>query len=53
MDPQTQFCPNINCPARGKVGEHNIVIHSRKEARYKCKIYGKTYVATTGIPFYR
>jgi transposase-like protein len=53
MDPQTQFCPNISCPARGKVNENNIVIHSRKEARYKCKICGKTFVATTGTPFYR
>ena len=53
MDPQTQFCPNMGCPARGKVGESNIVVHSRKEARYKCKICGKTFTATSGTPFYR
>ena len=53
MDPQTQFCPNKGCPARGKVGRKNIVIHSRKEARYKCKICSKTFAATTGTPFYR
>lgn len=53
MDPQAQFCPNNACPARGKVGESNIVIHSRKEARYKCKICGKTFTATSGTPFYR
>ena len=53
MDPRTQFCPNMGCPARGKVGKNNIVIHSRKEARYKCKICGKTFAATTGTPFYR
>jgi transposase-like protein len=41
------------CPARGKVGKHNIVVHSRKEARYQCKICGKTFAATTGTPFYR
>jgi transposase-like protein len=41
------------CPARGKVGENNIVMHSRKEARYQCKVCGKTFAATTGTPFYR
>jgi hypothetical protein len=29
MDPQTQFCHNQDCPARGKVGEGNITIHSQ------------------------
>jgi len=53
MDPRQQFCPNMACPARGKVGENNIVVHSRKEARYQCKICGKTFAATTGTPFYR
>jgi len=53
MDPRQQFCPNIACPARGKVGENNIVVHSRKEARYQCKICGKTFAATRGTPFYR
>jgi len=53
MDPQAQFCPNMACPARGKIGEHNIVVHSRKEARYQCKICGKTFAATKGTPFYR
>ena len=53
MDPQEQFCPNMACPARGKIGEKNIVVHSRKEARYQCKICGKTFAATRGTPFYR
>ena len=53
MDPQTQFCTNMACPARGKVGKDNIVVHSRKEARYQCKVCGKTFAATTGTPFYR
>jgi transposase-like protein len=53
MDPQEQFCPNMACPARGKVGENNIVVHSRKEARYQCKICSKTFAATRGTPFYR
>ena len=53
MDPQAQFCPNMACPARGKVGKNNIDIHSRKEARYQCKICRKTFAASTGTPFYR
>ena len=53
MDPQTQFCPNMSCPARGKSGQGNIVVHSRKEARYKCTQCGKTFASTTGTPFYR
>lgn len=53
MDPQTQFCPNLSCPARGKSGKNNIVVHSRKEARYKCTVCKKTFAATTGTPFYR
>jgi transposase-like protein/IS1 family transposase len=53
MDPQQQFCPNMACPARGKVGKNNIVVHSRKDARYRCKICGTTFTATIGTPFYR
>src|SRR4030065_400421 len=53
MNPQEQFCPNMACPARGKIGKDNIVVHSRKEARYKCKICGKTFATTIGTPFYR
>jgi transposase-like protein len=53
MDPQTQFCPNLACPARGKTGEKNIVIHSRKPKRYKCTVCGKTFSAKVGTPFYR
>lgn len=53
MDPQTQVCPNMTCPARGKSGKDNIVVHSRKEARYKCIACGKTFAATTRTPFYR
>ena len=51
MDPQTQFCPNMACPARGKTGEKNIVIHSRKPARYKCTVCCKTFSAKVGTPF--
>jgi hypothetical protein len=52
MNPQEQFCPNMECRARGKVGEGNITIHSRKEGRYKCKQCGKTFSETTGTALY-
>jgi len=52
MDPQEQFCPNMECSARGKVGDGNIVIHSQKEERYKCTRCGKTFSARTGTPLY-
>ncbi len=53
MDPQTQFCHNPACPARGVVGRGTIRIHSRKEQRYQCKGCRRTFAATAGTPAYR
>jgi transposase-like protein len=53
MNPQTQFCHNLDCPARGKVGAGNIRIFSQQQQRYDCKLCGKTFTATKGTPFYR
>lgn len=53
MDPQTIFCPNLDCPARGQIGRGNIGVHSRKERRYICHQCHKTFSATTGTLFYR
>ncbi len=53
MDPQSIFCPNSDCPARGQVGKGNIGIHTRKEGRYICHQCHKTFSATKGTPFYR
>jgi len=53
LDPQTVFCPNSACPARGQVGKGNIGVHSQKDRRYKCYECGKTFAETTGTPFYR
>lgn len=53
MNPMTQFCHNLDCPARGQLGQGNITIHSQKERRYRCKTCGTTFAATTGTPFYR
>ncbi len=31
MNPEQLFCPNIDCPARGQVGQGIIGVHSQKE----------------------
>jgi len=53
MDPQERFCHNQRCWAYGRAGEGHIVIHSRKEHRYRCKRCTKTFSATKGTPLYR
>lgn len=37
MDPHERFCHNRDCWAYGRAGEGHIVIHSKKERRYRCK----------------
>jgi hypothetical protein len=53
MDPQTQFCHNLDCPARGLVGRGNIPIQSRASRRYRWTTCRRTFAATRGTPFYR
>jgi len=53
MDPHSVFCPNADCPDKGRVGVGNIGIHSQKERRYCCTTRGKTFAATRGTAFYR
>jgi hypothetical protein len=53
MDPHKRFCHNERCWAYGRVGEGHIVIHSRKERRYRCKRCGRTFSATKGTALYR
>jgi transposase-like protein len=53
MDPQSIFCPNAACPARGQLGKGNIRIHSRQEQRYRCAVCGQTFTARHGTTFYR
>lgn len=53
MNPQVQFCPNVRCHASGRVGGRNIVIHSRKQRRYKCTCCGRTFSETHGTSVYR
>jgi len=43
----------MNCPARGKLLEGNISVHSLKERRYKCSVCQKRFAETKGTAFYR
>jgi len=53
IDPQTTFCPNLACPARGQSGQGNIRVHSQKQQRYRCLVCSKTFSARAGTPFFR
>ena len=53
MNPHQQFCHNQACRAYGRSGEGHIVIHSRKEQRYRCKRCDQTFSATKGTALYR
>jgi transposase-like protein len=53
MDPQTVFCHNSDCPARGQVGKGNIRVHSQKDRRYICHECGTTFAESKGTVFYR
>jgi transposase-like protein len=53
MDPQTVFCPNMACPARGQVAQGNIQSHGRKRPRFKCTVCKKTFSARSGTIFFR
>jgi transposase-like protein/IS1 family transposase len=50
-DASQVFCPNLDCTARGKSGEGNIISHGKKRARYRCKTCGKTFSAQAGTMF--
>jgi transposase-like protein len=52
MDQKAQFCPNSRCHASGKTKGRNIVIHSRKQRRYKCTCCGKTFSESRGTALY-
>ncbi len=51
MDASLQFCPNVRCCARGKIGAGNISIHGRQRPRYKGRQCEKTFSARTGTMF--
>src|SRR6266852_3377109 len=51
MNASQVFCPNLECMARGQVGQGNIVSHGRQRPRYRCKTCGKTCSAKEGTMF--
>src|SRR5215212_34392 len=53
MNPQAVWCPKLDCPARGQLGQGNIGVHSQNERRYRCQVCGKTFGARTGTIFHR
>ena len=53
MNPQDVWCPNLDCPARGQVGQGNIGVHSQQARRFRCHVCGKTFGARTGTIFHR
>jgi transposase-like protein len=53
MNPLDVFCPNMDCPARGQVGEGNVVGHGSKRPRLRCTVCHKTFSPRTGTPLHR
>ncbi len=53
MNPHTVFCPNPDCPARGRVGAGNIHIHARTPPRYRCTVCNTTFSPRVGTLFHR
>lgn len=52
MDPQAVFCPNLDCPARGRTGQGNIHVHSIKERRYRDVYNFCTYQKSLRVALY-
>lgn len=56
MNPETLFCLNPACPAKGQVGEGNISVHSEQEGRCRCKVCDDTFscrlLAVDGLASY-
>jgi transposase-like protein len=53
VNPHEQFCHNKDCRAYGRKGEGHIVIHAKKERRYRCKKCSRTFSATKDTALYR
>jgi transposase-like protein len=48
VDASKLFCPNMECPSRGLIGQGNIVSHGSKRPRGKCKTCDKTFSMRKG-----
>src|SRR6266567_1880417 len=47
-DASKLFCPNLDCPARGKCNAGNIVSHGKTRRRSKCKVCRRTFSECQG-----
>ena len=45
---RSYFCPNLDCPARGKIEADNIISHGKKRERYTCKVCRRTFSVHQG-----
>jgi transposase-like protein len=53
LTPETTFYLNLDCPAKGRVGEGKIGVHFRKDRRYLCRECGQAFSAGHGTVFWR
>jgi transposase-like protein len=53
MNPHDTFCPNPDCPARGRTDAGNVRIHAHTPPRYRCTVCGKTFSPRAGTLYYR
>jgi transposase-like protein len=53
MNSSLQCCLNEGCSTFQELNKNNIVIHSRQEKRYKCKVCQKTFSERKGTAFFR
>jgi len=53
MNSHEVFCPNPDCPARGRAGEGNIWIHGHTPPRYRCTVCRRTFSPRAGTLYYR
>ena len=53
MNLQEIFCPNPDCPAKGRCEAGNISIHSQVEQRCYCQVCDTTFSVKKGTIFYR
>ena len=52
-NPQPLFCPNLDCPSRGKQNESNLTVHDGLKDRFRCSTCQTTFSSRKGTRFCR